>query len=148
MGVARHSRQLACPPPQQRRLGRGRIKGGQVEGSLVARVAWALARVATGQQRAHSQVIEPWPERAIDHMSWLPGHATSPNSSSSLLGATCHCHRQRFIRMHRATCRPIIRELDRNHLAWFALIRDDSSSSPKSENIETKTMENVTFHIN
>ena len=114
---SRHSRQLACPPPQQRRLGRGRIKGGQVEGSLVARVAWALARVATGQQRAHSQVIEPWPERAIDHMSWLPGHATSPNSSSSLLGATCHCHRQRFIRMHRATCRPIIRGLDRNHLA-------------------------------
>ena len=117
MGVARHSGQLASPPPRQRRLGRGRTKGGQVEGSLVARVAWALARVATGQQCAHSQVIEPWPERAIDHMSWLPGHATSPNSSSSLLEATCHCHRHRFVMMHRASCRLIIREGARNRLA-------------------------------
>ena len=33
---------------------------------------WPLA------SSAHSQVIEPWPERAIDHMSRLPRHATSP----------------------------------------------------------------------
>ena len=65
--------------------GGGRNKGGQVEGSLVARVAWALARVATsGQQCAHSQVIEPWPERAIDHMSWLPGHQP-PSLTPALL---------------------------------------------------------------